>query len=291
MAEVNILVIEDNLEAAQVLENTLKGMGYRVWVVSEPKEGIGLLRNTSFAVVITELRSAKMNGVEVTKSVLKISPETNVLVTTFYSFISSAIEAMEAGAYGYITKPFNTSEIRIVVARAVEKFFLLSSDAEKKYYAELAITDGLTGLYNRRYFKELINIEFTRLKRYTTDFSLLMIDIDNFKVYNDTHGHPAGDEILKKAAEVFKNSLRETDIVCRYGGEEFLAMLLQTDKKGAQLVAERLRMQASLYMPLTISIGVATYTRDAQDIDNLIAKADAALYKAKQAGKNKVCVA
>lgn len=291
MAEVNILVIEDNPEAAQILENTLKAVGYRVWVVSEPKEAFGLLRNTAFAAVITELRSAKMNGVEVTKHALKISPETNVIVITFYSFINSAIEAMEGGAYGYITKPLNTSEIRIIVGRAIEKFLLLSSDMEKKYYAELAMLDGLTGLYNRRYFKELINMEFTRLKRYTTDLSLLMIDIDNFKDYNDTHGHPAGDEILKKAAEVFKNSLREADIVCRYGGEEFLAMLLQTDKKGAGLVAERLRMQSSLYLPLTISIGVATYPGDGQNIDSLIEKADAALYKAKQTGKNKVCVA
>ena len=291
MAEVNILVIEDNPEAASVLEATLKSIGYQVWVVAEPKEGLGLLRNTPFAVVITELRSAKMNGVEVARAALKISPETNVLVTTFYSFINSAIEAMEAGAYGYITKPLNTSEVRIVVSRAVEKFFLLSSDTEKKYYAELATIDGLTGLYNRRYFKELINLEFGRLKRYASNLSLLMIDIDNFKVYNDTKGHPAGDELLKKVSDVFKSSLRETDIVCRYGGEEFVAMLTQTDKNGAQLVAERLRTQANLYLPTTLSIGVAAYPSDAQDISALIEKADVALYKAKQTGKNKVCLA
>lgn len=291
MAEVNILVIEDNPEAAATLENTLKGVGYRVRVVAEPKEAMDLLRNNSFAVVITELRSAKMNGIEVTKKVLKISPQTCIIVMTFYSFINSAIEALEAGAYGYITTPLNTSEIRIVVSRAVERYFFSSSDMEKKYYAELAILDGLTGLYNCRYFKELMNMEFSRQKRHTSDLSLLMIDIDDFKGYNDTHGHPAGDELLKKASEVFRKSLRESDIVCRYGGEEFTAMLLQTDKKGAQIVAERLRMQSSLYLPVTISIGVATYPEDAQDIDNLVEKADALLYKAKQTGKNKVCVA
>lgn len=285
------MVIADNPEAAQVLEATLKPLGYRVWLVTEPREAIALLRNTSFAVVLTELRSAKMNGVEVTKQALKISPETNVIVITFYSFINSAIEAMEAGAYGYITKPFNTSEIRIVVARAVEKFFLLSSDAQKNYYAQLAMLDGLTGIYNRRYFKELITLESIRLKRHPHDLSLLMIDIDDFKAYNDAHGHPAGDELLKKATGIFKNSLRESDVICRYGGEEFMAMLLQTDKKSAQLAAERLRVQTSLYLPLTISIGLATYPLDAQEVNDLIEKADAALYKAKQAGKNKVCVA
>jgi diguanylate cyclase (GGDEF)-like protein len=290
MAEVNILVIEDNPESAATLENTLKDVGYRVRVVAEPKEAMELLRNNSFAVVITELRCAKMNGIEVTKKVLKISPETCVIVMTFYSFINSAIEALEAGAYGYITTPLNTSEIRIVISRAVERYFFSSSDTEKKYYAELAILDGLTGLYNRRYFKELMSMEFSRQKRHTSDLSLLMIDIDDFKGYNDTHGHPAGDELLKKASEVFRKSLRESDIVCRYGGEEFTAMLLQTDKKGAQIVAERLRMQSSLYLPVTISIGVATYPQDAQDSDNLVEKADTLLYKAKQTGKNKVCV-
>src|SRR4030042_4866402 len=144
MAEVNILVIEDNPEAAATLENTLKDVGYRVRVVAEPKEAMDLLRDNSFAVVITELRSAKMNGIEVTKKVLKISPETCVIVMTFYSFINSAIEALEAGAYGYITTPLNTSAIRIVISRAVERYFFSTSDTEKKYYAELAILDGLT---------------------------------------------------------------------------------------------------------------------------------------------------
>lgn len=291
MPEVNILVIEDNPEAAVILENTLRGMGYAVWMMSDPKEAIGLLRTTTFAAVITELRSSRMNGLEVTRTVHRISPETNVVVITFYSFINSAIEAMEVGAYAYITKPLNTSEIRFVVERAVKEFFLLSSTAEKDYYAQLAMLDSLTGLYNRRYFRELIALEFTRLKRYLSFFSLLMIDIDNFKNYNDTQGHSAGDELLKKAAGIFKNTVREADTVCRYGGEEFVVTLPQTDKKGAEFLAERLRVQTNLYLPTTISIGVATFPDDAQDIEALIEKADAALYKAKQSGKNKCCVA
>lgn len=291
MPEVNVLVIEDNQELSLIIEKTLREIGYKVWVAAEPKEALVLLRNTAYAAVITEVHSSKMNGIDVVRNVHKISPSTNVIVITFYSFINSAIEAMEAGAYGYITKPLNSSEIRIVLERAVERYFLLSSSAEKDYYAELAILDGLTGLYNRRYFKELIAIEFNRLKRHAVAFSLLMIDIDSFKNYNDTKGHPAGDELLKKAAQVFKNSVREVDLVCRYGGEEFVIMLPQTDKKGAQIVAERLRVQTNLYLPTTISIGVATFPDDANNSEMLLEKADAALYKAKQTGKNKWCVA
>ncbi len=289
MAEVNVLIIEDNKEISAVLENTLKEIGYIVWVVSEPKEGLNLLRSNPFVAVITEVHSSLMNGVEVVRSVHKVSPEISVIVLTFYSFINAAIEAMEAGAYGYITKPLNTSEIRIIVERAVERYFLFSSSAEKDYYAQLAVLDGLTGLYNRRYFKELMNLEFSRVKRNASSFSVLMIDVDNFKNYNDTKGHPAGDELLKKAAQVFKNCVREVDLVCRYGGEEFIIMLSQTDKKGAQIVAERLRVQISLYLPATISIGVSTFPEDAQDNQLLIEKADVALYKAKQTGKNKWC--
>ena len=291
MAEINVLVVNDSPETAVVLEKTLLEIGYKVWVVADPKEGLDLLRKMNFVAVITETRSGKMNGVEVTKSVHKISSETIVIVLTFYSFINSAIEVMEAGAYGYITKPLNTSEIRIVMERAVERYFLVNSSSEKDYYAQLAVLDGLTGLYNRRYFKELMTLETTRLKRHAGNFSLLMIDIDNFKTYNDTKGHVAGDELLKKAAALFKKLVREVDWVCRYGGEEFVIMLSETDKQGAQLVAERLVVQSGLYLPTTISLGVANYPVDTQDVNQLVEKADAALYNAKKTGKNKWCPA
>ena len=118
-----------------------------------------------------------------------------------------------------------------------------------------------------------------------------MLDIDNFKNYNDTQGHLAGDDLLKNVAKVFKNSARAVDIVCRYGGEEFVIMLPLTDKKGAQIIAERLRVQVALYLPVTVSIGIASFPDDDQDIIGLVGKADDALYQAKKSGKNKWCVA
>lgn len=287
VAEINILVIEDNPESAAILEKAIKSIGYKPWITAEPQEAMHLLRDNAFAAIVTETRSEKMNGVEVAKAAHKVSPNTNVVVITFYSFINSAIEAMEAGAYAYITKPFNTSEIRIVLEYAVERYLLLSSDQEKDHFAQLAVLDGLTGLYNRRYFKELIASEFRRCRT----ISLLMIDIDNFKNYNDTNGHPAGDELLKKAAKVFKDSVREVDSICRYGGEEFVVVLPQTEKEGAKLVAERLCKQVNLFLPTTVSIGIANYPADAQDSAVLVEKADGALYKAKQTGKNKWVVA
>src|SRR3989338_933197 len=286
----NILIIEDEVEIASVIETTLQGIGYNVYRVLEPREGIAMLSDTEFAAVITETRSAKMNGIEVTRAVQRISPETNVIVLTFYSFISSAIEAMEAGAYGYITKPLNISEIRIVTQRAVERFFLLSANADKDYYAQLVVLDGLTGLYNRRYFNELMTLEFSKLNRSQDTLSLLMIDVDNFKKYNDTNGHPAGDKLLKDAAQVFNSAVRDVDSVCRYGGEEFAVLLPQASKEEAALVAERLRAQVNLYLGATVSIGIGSAPADAQEAQALIDKADAALYQAKQTGKNKFCL-
>lgn len=289
--EINILVVEDDSSTAATLESVLKTAGYRVWLAAQPREGLDLLRSDSFPVAIAELRSAKMNGIEFTREVHKISQGTNVLVLTLYSFISSAIEAMEAGAYGYITKPLSGSEVRIVVERAIERYFLLSKSDDSEYFVDLAVRDGLTGLFNRRYFNELINIEINRIKRFPSTLSLLMLDIDNFKNYNDKEGHPAGDNLLKEAAKVFKNSVRAIDIICRYGGEEFVIMLPQADKKSAQVIAERIRMQASIYLPTTLSIGIATFPQDAQGAEELIQKADNALYEAKKTGKNKWCSA
>lgn len=289
--DINILIIGDDAETVKSLEETLKAVGYRVWLANSPQEGLEFLRANQFLVAITELRSSKMNGVQFTQQAHKISERTNILVLTHYSFVGSAIEAMEAGAYGYITKPLNSSEIRIMVERAVERYYLLSTSGDKDYFADLAVRDGLTGLFNRRYFNELINIEVNRLKRSPASLSLLMLDIDNFKNYNDTQGHPAGDELLKGFAKVLKNSVRAQDIVCRYGGEEFIVILPQTDKKGAQIIAERIRVQVGLYLTTTVSIGIATLPDDGAEIEQLIEKADNALYQAKKSGKNKWCVA
>lgn len=291
MQDVNILVFEEDVQAAKIIDSVLKSAGYHVWLAASPAEALSLLRSNAFSVAIAEVRSAKMNGSHFTQEVHKISPGTNVLMITLYSFINSAIEAMEAGAYAYITKPLHDSEIRIVVERAVERYFLLSSSDEKDYFVDLAVRDGLTGLFNRRYFNELVNIEINRLKRAPSSLSLLMLDIDNFKNYNDNEGHPAGDEVLKKCAKVFRNSVRTMDIVCRYGGEEFVIILPQTDKAGAQIIAERLRKQAELFLPTTVSVGIATLPQDAQSIEDLVQRADDALYQAKKSGKNKWCAA
>jgi diguanylate cyclase (GGDEF)-like protein len=163
----------------------------------------------------------------------------------------------------------------------------------------MSTTDGLTGVYNRRYLEQQLPKEIELAKRYKSFLSICIIDIDDFKHYNDKNGHLAGDDCLKKVAEVISSTIRSGDIVARYGGEEFLVILPATDKNGAFIAAEKIRknieqtkFENASNQPLgkvTVSIGVATYPTDAQDYIKLIEAADQFLYKAKTSGKNKVC--
>ncbi|MDP3112295.1 MAG: diguanylate cyclase [Thermodesulfovibrionales bacterium] len=160
----------------------------------------------------------------------------------------------------------------------------------------LALTDGLTGLYNVRFFYDMLNKEIARSKRYHTLFSLILFDIDDFKIINDTHGHQAGDDVLRSVASTLKTVSRETDIVVRYGGEEFILMLPSTPKHEALTLADRIREKVEEYrylgeetVKITMSGGVATFPEDAEDSKALLYAADMAMYEAKGKGKKQVC--
>ncbi|MDD5072736.1 MAG: sensor domain-containing diguanylate cyclase [Candidatus Omnitrophica bacterium] len=160
---------------------------------------------------------------------------------------------------------------------------------------ELAITDGLTGIYVRRHFIERLNEEVARSKRHNLKLSLLMIDLDHFKQCNDTYGHLVGDIVLKEISRIMKEYVRQVDLIGRYGGEEFVIALPDTDKNSALNVADRIRMSVEKHkfraydetISMTISIGVATFPETGEDVATLIDRADQALYKAKEAGRNK----
>ena len=286
-----ILLIEDEAEASEKLGAVLYAAGHNVNVASSAKEGLKLLKDLKCAVVITELRLPDMGGVELIRAIKNIDAKISVIVITPYLFINSAIEAMENGAFGYITKPFNPSEIRIVVQHAVERYFLMDEANKKSYYYDLSILDGLTVVYNHRYLHEVLDRELMRARRYPQSLSLVMVDVDNFKKYNDTNGHMAGDELLKGLTNLFVRSLRNLDMVFRYGGEEFCILLIETNKEGARLAAERLLNLVRLSLPTTISMGIAEFPTDSKEKDMLIDKADKALYQAKSTGKNKVVLA
>lgn len=157
----------------------------------------------------------------------------------------------------------------------------------------LAMIDGLTGIFNRRYMDIILKKEFNRCDRYGKSLSVCIIDIDNFKAVNDTKGHLFGDIVLREIAELIKDSMREEDIICRYGGEEFLAILPETNAVGARTLAERIRAALKkdtffVEHGITFSAGTATYPVSAVDMVGLVHAADKALYQAKYAGKDRV---
>jgi diguanylate cyclase (GGDEF)-like protein len=167
--------------------------------------------------------------------------------------------------------------------------------------AELAITDGLTGLYNHRHFRERLSLEMERSNRTGLPLSVLMIDVDHFKIYNDRHGHMAGDNALRGVAKILEHGRRANDVVARYGGEEFAIILLDVGKVAARDVAERIAAQVAEFpfefsssQPagrLTISLGVASFPDDGAEPALVLSAADRALFAAKNAGRNSVRVA
>ncbi len=191
--------------------------------------------------------------------------------------------------------PFQRNDTDLLMAMVNQAAIVL--DNTKLF--KLAITDGLTGLYLVRHFKNKLASEEKRARRYNKIFSILFFDIDHFKKFNDTYGHHIGDEVLKQVASIFKNSLRdEIDIAARYGGEEMIALLPETDIKGAYIVAERLRTAVAEHeftgykttLHVTISIGISEFPSSDLNSDELIRKADTALYRSKEGGRNKTTI-
>ncbi len=258
---------------------------------------------------------------DITKEVCKSLDEDKVF-TNFCDLINRYIEISDCkfikaqadlSQYpSYTVLPLNIDKntlgylaVTLVKERDKERFYILAGQfllgvkraILYKKVQELAITDSLTGVFSRRYLLERFNEEMERSKNFKYNFSFLMIDIDHFKDFNDRYGHLVGDAILREISKTIKENIRQIDLVGRYGGEEFSVILSETDKYGARFVAERIR-QAIEYGPVkaydedlkvTISIGISTFPDDAKDIQILIDRADWALYRAKQSGRNRVC--
>jgi diguanylate cyclase (GGDEF)-like protein len=196
------------------------------------------------------------------------------------------------GEVGYLTKVFNGMVWRLREGRQELDATNEQLRQQNEELEKLSLTDGLTGLANRRYLVQQLNEEALRFRRTRKEFSVLMADVDHFKQYNDAFGHPAGDEVLKKVARILQSSAREIDCVGRYGGEEFCVMLPETEAAGAAILAARICEQvAATEFPgrkITLSIGVASLPDNGDTPDAVIAAADEALYQAKHEGRNRV---
>lgn len=204
------------------------------------------------------------------------------------------LPVLSGGEVGYMTEVFNDMVARLRQGRDDLAAINNTLSERNKELAQLSITDSLTGLYNRKHLMETLVNEAARARRHKRSFSVLMIDIDHFKQYNDTFGHLAGDDLLTKMASIFKESIRDVDYAARYGGEEFLVMLPETELNGACESAERIRARVATESfgnannQITVSIGVAAFREHGNTPESIIASADAALYQAKRRGRDRV---
>lgn len=282
---IKVLIVDDEEEICELFTGMLKAYGYQTMAVTDGNKVLDLLWGERFDVVLLDLLLPNLNSFELLRQIRQSFPELPVVVITGYGSIENAVASMQAGASDFVTKPVDASILGIRIQKAIEY-------AHTKH---LANTDSLTGLYNRRAFEERLQQEVDRAIRYHRPLSLMMIDVDYFKLYNDLYGHLQGDRILVDVAHSLKTLSRATDMVARYGGEEFILILPETDRTSAEALGNRLREHVARqkfpggeHLPsqaLTISIGIASYTAPAPK-ETLLEAADKALYQAKRTGRN-----
>ncbi|OJH35424.1 diguanylate cyclase [Cystobacter ferrugineus] len=326
LADRTILIVDDDPANIQHVREGLAGPGYRFREAHDGTEALRSLREARPDLIIMDVEMPRLGGVEVCRIIKANGGEGGfgfipvILVTARQA--AGKVEGLELGADDYLVKPFDMMELsarvksmlrlKVLQDALVEKNRELDSknqaldraykelDQKREELLKLTRVDGLTGLYNRRYFEERLSEEFARSARYRSPLSLVMMDIDHFKRLNDTYGHPFGDQVLRAVAQAVRGRLREVDFVARYGGEEFIALLPETGPKEALGACERIREAVASvrleYQPpsgdalevrCTASLGVASVpSQRLLGAEDLKKEADTCLYAAKAAGRN-----
>lgn len=324
-----VLVVDDEPEITASVAELLE-REYCVLAANSAEEALVLLEQNTVSVILTDQRMPSGTGADLLARSLDVAPEVTRILFTGYSDISAVIEAVNKGQiYYYLTKPWRPEELQAILRRGLERYRLVTQNhllldelakanevleervrvrterlkrqnsalrEARQRIETLSRKDALTGLANRGWLDETLSIEVERSRRHASRLSVIMGDLDHFKTVNDSFGHLVGDRVLQAAADVFRETVRMTDLAGRFGGEEFLVVLPNTGEAEACALAERLRGRFE-QMPVTFrpepvtgSFGVAEW-RAGESAGDLVGRADKALYEAKRAGRNRVCSA
>ena len=300
-----IIVADDEPVNRGLIQRRLEREGYHVVTAQNGQEALEKTRELLPDLVILDIMMPVMDGLEACE-LLKENAATRDIPVIFLSARDETevkVRGLTLGANDYISKPFKAEELiaRVDVAirlkRERDQLRLSAEEAEirAEMAQERAMTDALTGLLNRYGLQRILTHEHAEALRYKRPLSCLIIDLDNFKEINDTYGHAAGDAALQQFASILTEVVRGSDMVCRYGGEEFLVLLPDTNLDGAAALGEKIRLAASSrlfgdsddHFRLTLSAGAATLVGHESGND-MIARADMALYHAKAGGRNRV---
>ncbi|HEX8500221.1 MAG TPA: diguanylate cyclase [Pyrinomonadaceae bacterium] len=300
-----ILVADDEPVNLALIKRRLEWEEYRVETAEDGGQAVEAARRTLPDLVILDVMMPVLDGLQACR-LLKEDPATRDIPVIFLSALDDTdtkVSALALGANDYVSKPFRVEEllarVRVAIRLKRERDRLRQRAEELRRSAEAAsemsMTDALTGLLNRYGLQRALQRELSEARRYGRPLSCLLLDVDFFKAVNDTYGHAAGDTALAQAARVLSESVRGSDVVCRYGGEEFLVLAPETGTEGARALAEKIRRAFSSRLfgdggrtfPLTLSAGVAQLGPDESGND-MIVRADEALYHAKQSGRDRV---
>jgi len=291
--KLSVLVVDDEPDKRLLFAFALGNEGYEIYTAADGVEGLAAVEEHQPDLIVTDVMMPRMDGYEMIRRV-RGNPQTKFIPVIIQSAArneSSDVRlGSELGALGYLTDPTDLDLLRARARTLLELKQYLDS------CQEAAFTDHLTGLANRRRFERQLEREVARTERYGHPFCLLLIDVDNFKGVNDAHGHEAGDEALRRVANVIQSGTRGIDTGARIGGDEFAVILPETGLARGLEVAERLRSAISSLevgegQRVTASIGVAELPTCARGGDDLRAAADAALYEAKRAGRDRTAPA
>lgn len=312
----NLLVVEDDRATLLLVEHVLKGLGHTVHCAPDGNAGLALAMSVRPQIIVSDWIMPGLDGVSFCKA-LRQTEEGQQMYFIILSALEQddqLVEAFESGVDDYLTKPF-TPRVLAARLRAGQRVIKLQEDARRdsenlrRFAAELAVanrrlqqaalTDPLTGLPNRRYGMERLEQEWAASSRSQRPLSCMVVDVDQFKLVNDTYGHDSGDVVLRQVAAVLRKEMRTEDVICRLGGEEFLVISPDTALTAALSLAERLRLavckvrgsSANITHNTTVSIGVSQRETSMLRVDELIKAADNALYEAKRAGRNRVASA
>ncbi len=308
----SILVVDDEHVVRLGLEEGLKAAGYYCKSCGSGYEAIRKVEEELFNIIIVDLKLNDMEGTEVVRKIREHFPEMMAVVMTGMPSIDSAVAAIRSSAFDYITKPLDIEDVvarlklgwgkyrhGFLVKQLLRNLQAANLELEKanQKLSALSITDGLTSLYNHRYIVDTLTIEYQKAQRFHKALSLIMLDLDHFKAINDTYGHHGGDKLLVEFGSFLKEHLRSIDIVGRYGGEEFCAILPETDTAGAVVAAEKLRqavvkgsftLDGGRKVNVTASFGISsTQDEGVSSVDSLLNHAEKALYEAKLRGRNR----
>jgi diguanylate cyclase (GGDEF)-like protein len=297
---IHILIVEDDANMRETLSDILNEEDYLITGVGTIKSAKEELKNKFYNLVLLDLKLPNGTGLDLLKEIKQLNEETMVIVFTGFASLESAVSAMNQGAFSYLQKPLNIDELKIGIKKALKMQELsLSNQNLIARLQDLSLKEPLTGLYNYRYLRERLSSEFKRAKRYIFPLSLIMLDIDYFKSINDIYGHRYGDLILKEFAQELLNCSRTNDVVIRYGGDEFIVLLPDTNREGAVIFAKRLFSALTEYtfdqknnrIKLKVSMGLSSFPEGGVNTESgFLDSADQALRGAKEKGGNRVFV-